>query len=112
MTYKIACGVLLLGLIFLGTRMKVTLSEMDKIEESVKDVTEKNKVLEDQLAEANKTNGFLLEENGRITLEYNELKFTNSKPIIIYRNVKKNSINGIASKQYNELLTKRYSNGE
>lgn len=109
MTYKIACGVLLLGLIFLGTRMKVTLSDMDKIEESVKEITDRNKLLQEQLTDAQNANGFLLEENGRILLENNELKFTNSKkPLIIYRNVKETSINEPASEQYNQLLSRRY----
>lgn len=104
---------MLLGLIFFGTRMKVALSEMDKIKQSVKEMSEENQLLKERLADAQKSNGFLLDENGKIILENNELKFINSKkPLIIYRNVKKNSINGAASRQYNELLTKRYSNGE
>jgi regulator of replication initiation timing len=112
MTYKIACGVLLLGLIFLGTRMKVTLSDMDKVEQSVKEITDRNKLLQEQLTDAQNANSFLLEENGKIILENNELKFTNPKTKIIYRNVKKNSINGAASKQYNMFLTERYSIGQ
>jgi CRISPR/Cas system CMR subunit Cmr4 (Cas7 group RAMP superfamily) len=109
MTYKIACGVLLLGLIFLGTRMKVTLSDMDKIEQSVKEVTKSNQLLQEQLTDAQNANNFLLEENGRIILENNELKFLkDKKPLIIYRNVKETSINDSASEQYNQLLSKRY----
>lgn len=109
MTYKIACGVLLLGLIFLGTRMKVVMSKMDEIEKSVKEMTDENKLLQDKLSDAKKANDFLLEENARIILENNEIKFVKNKPQIIYKNVQQQNINDAASESYIDLLELRYS---
>lgn len=109
MTYKIACGVLLLGLIFLGTRMKVAMSKMDEIEKSVKEMTDENKLLQDKLSDAKKANDFLLEENARIILENNEIKFVKNKPQIIYKNVQQQNINDAASESYIDLLELRYS---
>lgn len=110
MTYKIACGVLLLGLIFLGTRMKVAMSKMDEIEQSVKETAEENKLLQDKLSDAQKANNFLLEENARIILENNEIKFLkDKKPLIIYKNVQQQNINDAASESYIDLLELRYS---
>jgi regulator of replication initiation timing len=111
MTYKIACGVLLLGLIFLGTRMKVALSKMDEIEESVKEMADEKKQLEEKLSDAQKANSFLLEENARIILENNEVKFVNNKkqPLIIYKNVPQQKINDAASESYIGILEERYS---
>lgn len=107
MTYKIACGVLLLGLIFLGTRLKVAEDRIQtKIEEysdksgDYSDLEFKNKALSAQV-------DHLMDENAQLINQNNELK--NQQPQIITRYVKKKTpINDIASEQYNNILSRRY----
>lgn len=89
--------------------MKVALSEMDEIKQSVKELTDENKFLQEKLSDAQKSNGFLLDENGRIILENNELKFNKTKPLIVYKNVQKQNINDLASESFILTLEERYS---
>lgn len=107
MIYKIACGVLLLGVIFLGTRLKVaediTQSKIEEMSEKGSIYSEmkfKNEALSAQV-------DHLMSENAELINQNNELK--NQQPKIITRYVKKNTpINDDASVQYNEQLSKRY----
>lgn len=109
MMYKIACGVLLLGVIFLGTRLKVSedhaqtlIEDLSDKSSTLVDLQDKNKVLTDQV-------DYLLSENGRLVSTKNELETQmNTKPLIIYRNAKNTNVNSDASEQYIDLLSNRY----
>ena len=107
MIYKVACGVLLLGVIFLGTRLKVSediiQSKIEEVSDKSSDYSDlefKNKALSTQV-------DYLMDENAQLVNKNNELK--NQQPQIITRYVKKNTpINDDASEQYNDLLSRRY----
>ena len=108
MIYKISTIACALGCIFLGTRMNVVHKDnqalIQKLEETqlaLDEITLKNQKLTE-------LNDYMLTENAQLVLQKNETKFINSKPLIIYRNVKETSINDSASEQYNQLLSKRY----
>ena len=107
MTYKIACAVLLLGVIFLGTRLKVA---EDRIQSKIEEISEKSGVYaesNDKIKSLSSQVDQLLDENAQLLNKINELK--NQEPQIITRYVKKKSpINDAASEQYNDLLSKRY----
>jgi len=109
MIYKISTAVLLLGLIFLGTRLKVSNDIADEAEVKTKELTDKVKFLEDKLTSVNDDYNYLLNQNASLIVSQNETKFTNSKPLIIYRNAEKDNINHDASEQYIELLSTRYA---
>jgi len=108
MIYKISTAVLLLGLIFLGTRLKVSKDIADKALLKNSELNDKIKFLEDKLIVTIKDYDYLLEQNATLIVTQNETKFTNSKPLIIYRNAEKDNINHDASEQYIELLSTRY----
>lgn len=109
MIYKISTAVLLLGLIFLGTRLKVSNDIADEALLKNSELNDKIKFLEDKLNVTIKDYDYLLEQNATLIVTQNETKFTNSKPLIIYRNAEKDNINHDASEQYIELLSTRYS---
>jgi hypothetical protein len=107
--YKIACGVLLLGVIFLGTRLKISedhaqtlIEDLSEKSSSVSDLEDKNEILTQQV-------DYLLSENGMLVNASNEMKTQiNTKPLIIYRNEKNIRVNSSASEQYIDLLSNRY----
>ena len=106
MTYKIACGVLLLGVIFLGTRLKVA---EDHTQTLIEDLTEKRGECvqwKDKYNNLNAQVDTLLEENKDLILENNYL--INQQPETIIKYVKKTNVNRRASEQFVQLLTKRY----
>lgn len=106
MIYKIACGVLLLGVIFLGTRLKVS---EDHAQTLIEDLTDKRGECAELQIKFNSLNAqvdTLLEDNARLIITNNELSQT---PTTIIKYVKrKPSVNGTASEQFIELLAKRY----
>lgn len=107
MIYKIACAVLLLGVIFLGTRLKVA---EDRIQSKIEEMSEKGSTyaeskqkIESLTAQVDE----LLDENAELTDTI--IKLQNQEPQIVTRYVKrKPSINSNASEQFIELLSKRY----
>lgn len=107
MIYKIACAVLLLGVVFLGTRLKVA---EDRIQSKIEEMSEQGSIYADsksKMESLSKQVDDLLNENAALTNSLNECK--NQEPQIVTRYVKrKPSINGNASEQFIELLTKRY----
>lgn len=106
MTYKIACGVLLLGVIFLGTRLKVA---EDHTQTLIEDLTAKRGECvqwKDKYNSLNAQVDTLLEENKDLILENNYL--INQQPETIIKYVKKTNVNRRASDKFIELLTKRY----
>lgn len=109
MIYKITSAVLLLGLIFLGTRLKVSNDIADEALLKNSELAEKVKFLEDKLTRTNKDYDYLLEQNANLIVSQNETKFINQKPLIIYKNAEKDNINHDASEQYIELLSTRYT---
>lgn len=80
----------------------------DEAELKTKELTDKVKFLEDKLTSVNDDYNYLLNQNASLIVSQNETKFTNSKPLIIYRNAEKDNINHDASEQYIELLSTRY----
>lgn len=107
MIYKVACGVLLLGVIFLGTRLKVA---EDRTESIIKELSAKRGEcveLQERLNSLNSTIDTLLDENAQLVIANNDL--LNQTPETIIKYVKrKPSVNGTASERFIELLAKRY----
>lgn len=107
MIYKIACAVLLLGVIFLGTRLKVA---EDRIQSKIEEISIQGSIHADskfKLDSMTKQVDDLLNENAALMNSLNECK--NQEPLTITKYVKKKpSVNGTASEQFIELLTKRY----
>lgn len=107
MIYKVACAVLLLGVIFLGTRLKVA---EDRIQSKIEEMSEKGSNYADmqfKLDSMNKQVDDLLNENAALVNSLNECK--NQEPQIITRYVKKKpTVNASASEQFIELLSRRY----
>lgn len=107
MTYKIACAVLLLGVIFLGTRLKVA---EDRIQTKIEEMSEKGSNYADmqfKLDSMNKQVDELLNENAALVNSLNDCK--NQEPQIVTRYVKrKPTVNASASEQFIELLSRRY----
>lgn len=114
MIYKISTVALGLGCIFLGTRMSVVQRDVDTVRDSL--AFQNSSVLElaDKNTKLDAMNTYLLEENSKLIVQLNELKFTNDKkPLIIYKRYEKTTpINDDASEFYNDILSKRYGNGE
>lgn len=107
MIYKVACGILLLGLIFLGTRLKVA---EDRTETMIEELSAKRGEcieLQEKFNSLNATIDTLLDENAQLVIANNEIK--NQTPETIIKYVKrKPSVNGTASERFIELLSKRY----
>ena len=107
MIYKIACGVLLLGVIFLGTRLKVA---EDRTQTLIEDLTlSRGEVVEmqEKYKSLNAQVDTLLDENSELLMSNQELM--NQEPQTIIKYVKKKpSVNGAASERFIELLAKRY----
>lgn len=107
MIYKIACGVLLLGVIFLGTRLKVA---EDRTQTLIEDLTtERGECLEiqERFKSLNAQVDTLLNENEQLILANNQLQSQTPETIVKYVK-KKANVNGTASERFIELLAKRY----
>ncbi len=106
MIYKIACGVLLLGVIFLGTRLKVA---EDHTQQLIEDLTAKRgECIEwkDKYNSLNAQVDTLLDENSQLILANQQL--INQTPETVIKYVKKTNVNRRASDKFIELLSKRY----
>jgi predicted nuclease with TOPRIM domain len=106
MIYKIACGVLLLGVIFLGTRLKVA---EDHTQQLIEDLTDKRGECiqwKDKYNNLNAQVDTLLEQNTELMMANQQL--INQTPETIIKYVKKTNVNRRASEQFVQLLTKRY----
>lgn len=107
MIYKIASGVLLLGVIFLGTRLKVA---EDHNQTLIEDLTTKRSEcveLQERYNSLNATIDTLLDENAQLIIANNQLQSQTPETIIKYVK-RKPSVNGTASERFIELLAKRY----
>jgi hypothetical protein len=114
MIYKTTTVAFALGCIFLGTRMSVVERDAELVRDSLSVQLSAATELIDKNKKLNEMNNFLLEDNSRLIVQVNELKFTNEKkPTIIYKRYEKTTpINDNASEFYNDILTKRYGNFE
>lgn len=114
MTYKITTAIFALGCIFLGTRMSVVERDADLVRDSLALQSTAASEMTDKFAKSDAMNTYLLEENSKLIVQLNELKFTSEKkPLIIYKRYEKTTpINDDASEYYNGILSKRYGNGE
>ena len=107
MIYKVACGVLLLGIIFLGTRLKVAEDRTETIIEDLSAKTSECIELQERFNSLNAQIDTLLDENAQLVIANNDL--LNQTPQTIVKYVKrKPSVNGTASERFIELLAKRY----
>lgn len=114
MIYKISTVALGLGCIFLGTRMSVVQGDADLVRDSLAIQTSSVLELAEKNTKLDAMNTYLLEENAKLIVQSNELKFNSEKkPLIIYKRYEKtNPINDDASELYNDILSKRYGNAE
>jgi hypothetical protein len=106
MIYKVACGVLLLGVIFLGTRLKVA---EDRTESMIEELSAKRGEcieLQERFNSLNAQIDTLLSENSQLLIANNEL--SNQQPETVIKYVKKTNVNRRASDKFIELLAKRY----
>ena len=109
MIYKITTTIFALACIYLGTRLNVLNNELATVQTDLKSGKVILEELERKNSELNKLNDFFLNENAQLVTANNELKFIqDKKPLIIYKNEKNRNVNRSASKQYNELLSRRY----
>jgi regulator of replication initiation timing len=106
MIYKIACGVLLLGIIFLGTRLKVAEDRTETIIEDLSAKTSECIELQERFNSLNAQVDTLLNENSQLLIANNEL--SNQQPETVIKYVKKTNVNRRASDKFIELLSKRY----
>jgi regulator of replication initiation timing len=106
MIYKVACGVLLLGIIFLGTRLKVAEDRTETIIEDLSAKTSECIELQERFNSLNAQVDTLLSENSQLLIANNEL--SNQQPETVIKYVKKTNVNRRASDKFIELLTKRY----
>lgn len=107
MIYKVGCAVLLLGVIFLGTRLHVAENRIQTKIEEMSEQGSKNADAKFKLDSMSQQVEDLLNENAALVISINECK--NQEPKIITRYVKKKpSVNSSASEQFIELLSKRY----
>ena len=104
--YKVACGVLLLGIIFLGTRLKVAEDRTEKIIEDLSAKTSEFIELQERFNSLNAQVDTLLNENSQLLIANNEL--SNQQPETVIKYVKKINVNRRASDKFIELLSKRY----
>lgn len=114
MIYKISTVALGLGCIFLGTRMSVVQRDADLVRDSLALQTSSVLELADKNNKIDAMNTYLLDENSKLIVQLNELKFTSEKkPLIIYKRYEKTTpINDDASEYYNDILSRRYGKGE
>ena len=107
MIYKIASGVLLLGIIFLGTRLKVA---HERNQTLIKDLSiERGECsqMQQKFKSLNAQLDTLLDENAQLIIANNQLQ--NQTPETIIKYVKKKAnVNSTASERFIELLAKRY----
>jgi hypothetical protein len=106
MIYKVACGVLLLGIIFLGTRLKVAEDRTETIIQDLSAKTSECIELQERFNSLNAQVDTLLSENSQLLIANNEL--SNQQPETVIKYVKKTNVNRRASDKFIELLTKRY----
>ena len=106
MIYKVACGVLLLGIIFLGTRLKVAEDRTETIIEDLSAKTSECIELQERFNSLNAQVDTLLSENSQLLIANNEL--SNQQPETVIKYVKKTNVNRRASDKFIELLSKRY----
>jgi len=106
MIYKVACGVLLLGIIFLGTRLKVAEDRTETISQDLSAKTSECIELQERFNSLNAQVDTLLSENSQLLIANNEL--SNQQPETVIKYVKKTNVNRRASDKFIELLTKRY----
>jgi len=106
MIYKIACGVLLLGVIFLGTRLKVAEDHNQTLIEDLTDKRGECVQWKDKYNSLNAQVDTLLDENAQLLIANNEL--LNKQPETVIKYVKKTNVNRRASGKFIELLSKRY----
>jgi hypothetical protein len=106
MIYKVSCGVLLLGIIFLGTRLKVAEDRTETIIQDLSAKTSKFIELQERFNSLNAQVDTLLNENSQLLIANNQL--SNQQPETVIKYVKKTNVNRRASDKFIELLTKRY----
>ena len=106
MMYKVACGVLLLGVIFLGTRLKVAEDITESMIEELSAKRGECVELQERFNSLNAQVDTLLSENSQLLIANNEL--SNQQPETVIKYVKKTNVNRRASDKFIELLSKRY----
>jgi hypothetical protein len=104
--YKVACGVLLLGVIFLGTRLKVAEDITESMIEELSAKRGECVELQERFNSLNAQVDTLLSENSQLLIANNEL--SNQQPETVIKYVKKTNVNRRASDKFIELLSKRY----